>query len=152
MMNAQTRTTPDALLMTTAGVAPAGTQTKPRVHKMVWAGRILSALPAIFMLYGGVNVAMKAPEVAEGFQHLQYPLSIAPGLGLVQFLCALLYVIPRTSVLGAILLTAYLGGATASHVRIGDPFFPPVVVGIVVWAGIFLRDGRIRTLIPLRKS
>jgi len=121
------------------------------LNKKLWAGRILSALPAIFLLSSGVNVARQADFVMPGFAHLGYPASLALGIGIVEFACALLYVIPRTAILGAILLTGYLGGATASHVRIGEPFFAPLVVGVLVWAGLFLRDDRLRALIPLRR-
>jgi hypothetical protein len=79
-----------------------------------------------------------------------FPLSLSSGLGILELSCTLLYVIPRTSVLGAILLTGYLGGATATTVRIGDPFYLPVLFGIMVWGGLFLRDPRLRSLIPLR--
>ena len=74
------------------------------------------------------------------------------GLGILEVACTVIYLIPRTAVLGAILLTGYLGGATATHVRIGEPWFMPVLLGVVVWLGIYLRDPRLRALIPLRRS
>ncbi|MBC7928339.1 MAG: DoxX family protein [Bryobacteraceae bacterium] len=119
--------------------------------RWIWAGRVISALPAILMLSSGVNIAIKSPPVMEGFARLGYPETVAPVIGVVAFVSAALYAIPATSVLGAILLTGYLGGATASHLRIGDPFFPPVIVGVVVWAGLFLRDARLRALISFRR-
>lgn len=128
-------------------------RTAPISKKALWAGRIISALPALFLLSSGVNVAMKSPQVMEGFGRLGYPESLALTIGILEFACAMLYVVPRTAVLGAILLTGYLGGATASHVRIGDgTFFAPVVLGVLVWAGLYLRDNRLRALLPLRRS
>jgi hypothetical protein len=113
--------------------------------KRVWAGRIISAIPALLLGSGGVNALMKAPVVLEGTGRLGYPVSALPVIGILELACIVLYVIPRTSILGALLLTAYFGGATASHVRIGDPtFLAPIVVGILVWAGLLLRDGRLR--------
>ena len=88
----------------------------------------------------------------EGFAHLGLPESLALGLGILELACAVVYVIPQTSVLGAILLTGYLGGATCTHLRVGDPFFMPVVIGALVWGGLFLRDPRLRALIPLRRQ
>jgi len=95
---------------------------------------------------------MKPPAVEEGFVHLGYPMSLALGLGILEIACAVIYVIPRTSILGAILLTAYLGGATATQVRVGDAFLGPVIAGVLVWGGLFLRDQRLRALIPLRRE
>ena len=123
------------------------TQTASTSNKTLRAGRIISALPALFLTSSGINVARKADFVMGGFAHLGYPQSAAVGIGLVEFFCAVLYIIPRTSILGAILLTGYLGGATASHVRIGEPFIAPVITGILVWAGLFLRNGRLRNLL-----
>ena len=118
--------------------------------KMLWAGYIISVLPVLMLLFSGVMKLMKPPSVVEGFVRLGYPEGLALGIGVVELACAALYVIPRTSVLGAILLTGYLGGATATHVRIGEPFFAPIVLGVLVWGGLFLRDARLRALLPLR--
>ncbi|MBI5757610.1 MAG: DoxX family protein [Planctomycetales bacterium] len=117
---------------------------------MLWIGRILSTLPVLMLLMSGVMKLVKPTEVVEGFAKLGWPDSLALGLGIVELVCTVLYVIPRTSVLGAILLTGYLGGATATHVRIGDPFIAPIILGVVIWLGLFLRDARLRVLIPLR--
>ena len=119
--------------------------------KLMWAGYILSGLPALLLLFSGVMKLVKAPSVVEGFTHLGYDQSVALGIGIVELLCTILYLIPRTSVLGAILLTGYLGGATATHLRIGEPFYGAVLLGFLVWGGLFLRDERLRVLIPLRK-
>ena len=127
------------------------TQTAHVSKKMLWAGRILSAVPVLMLLFSGVMKLMKPAAVLEGFVGLGYPESLALWIGIVELACAVLYVIPRSSVLGAILLTAYLGGATATHVRIGEPFFIPIVLGVLVWGGLYLRDERLRTLLPLRQ-
>ena len=130
-----------------------GTQTAPLSKKRLWAGRILSALPALFLLLDGVMKLVKPVPVVEATVRLGYPESVILGLGIVLIACTVIYVIPRTSILGAILLTGYLGGATATHVRVGGPLFPilfPVVVSALVWGGLFLRDDRLRALIPLR--
>ena len=132
---------------------PSGTQTAPLSKKRLWAGRILSALPALFLLLDGIMKLVKPVPVVEATVQLGYPESVILGLGIVLIACTVIYVIPRTSILGAILLTGYLGGATATHVRVGGLLFPilfPVVVGVLVWGGLFLRDDRLRTLIPLR--
>ena len=127
------------------------TQTAHVSKKMLWAGRILSALPVLMLLFSGVMKLVKPAAVLEGFVGLGFPESFALGIGIVEIACAVLYVIPRTSVLGAILLTGYLGGATATHVRIGEPFFIPIVLGVLVWGGLYLRDERLRALLPLRQ-
>jgi DoxX-like family len=127
------------------------THTTPVSKKMLWAGYSISALPVLMLLFSGVMKLVKPASVVEGFVRLGYPESLALGIGIVELACAALYVIPRTSVLGAILLTGYLGGATATHLRIGEPFFVPVLLGVMVWGGIFFRDARLRALLPLRK-
>jgi hypothetical protein len=119
---------------------------------MVWAGRILSGL-AVFVFVFTFGFALLKPAMAkQGFVHYGYPDAAMLPITIVELLSVALYVIPRTSVLGAILLTGYLGGATATHVRAGEPFFLPIIVGIVVWVGLFLRDERLRGLVPLRSS
>src|SRR2546427_10113366 len=129
-------------------------QTAPVSRKRLWAGRILSALPTLFLLLDGVAKLVKPAPVVEGTVKLGYPETVIVPLGIVLLTCTVLYVIPRTSVLGAILLTGYLGGATATHVRIGDPFYnllPPIVLGVLVWRGLYLRDARLRDLLPLKR-
>jgi len=121
--------------------------------KALWGGRLLSALPLLMLLPSAAMKFLKPPEVIEGFVRLGYPESLALGLGILELACTAVYLIPRTSVLGAILLTGYLGGATATHVRVGDPlsmFIIPVILGVMVWGGLYLRDPRLRALIPLR--
>ena len=119
--------------------------------KMIWAGRIISALPVLMLLFSAGMKLAKPPDVVKGFEKLGYtPDKVLP-LAIVEITCAIIYLIPRTSVLGAILVTGYLGGATATHVRIGDPMFiTPILLGVLAWLGLFLRDGRVRALLPLR--
>jgi hypothetical protein len=96
---------------------------------------------------------MRTPQVLEGWAKSGYPDASLLVIGLTELACAVLYVIPRTSVLGAILVTGYLGGATATHVRLGEAVFvAPVILGILAWAGLFLRDPRLRALLPLRRT
>ena len=126
------------------------TQSAPVSKKMLWAGRILSTLPVLVLVFSAVMKFLKPAPVVEGFTHLGLPESLAPGLGILELACTIVYVIPQTSVLGAILLTGYLGGATLTNLRVGDAFFAPILLGVLVWGGLFLRDQRLRALIPLR--
>ena len=119
---------------------------------MLWVSYIMSTLPVLMLLFSGIMKLIKPPSVMEGFAHLGYDESVALGLGVVELLATLLYIIPRTSVLGAILLTGYLGGATATHLRIGEPFHMAILLGVFVWGGLYLRDERLLLLIPLRTS
>jgi len=129
------------------------TQPAPVSKRMLWAGRIVSALPVLMLLFSGVMKLAKPAPVVEGFVRLGYPESVALGIGILELACTAVYVIPRTSILGAILLTGFLGGTTATHVRVGDPaFFFPVVLRVLVWLGLYLRDERLRALISLRSQ
>jgi DoxX-like family len=120
----------------------------------LWTGRIMSALPALFLLMDGVMKLAKPEFVVKATVQLGYPERVIFGLGIVVLVCVILYLIPRTAVLGAILLTGYLGGAVATHVRVGDPLFShalfPVYVAILLWGGLYLREERLRALVPLR--
>jgi uncharacterized membrane protein YphA (DoxX/SURF4 family) len=121
---------------------------------MLWTGYVVSALPVLALIMSAVMKFAQPPDVAKGFEHLGWPMNLALALGIVELTCTALYVIPQTSYLGAILLTGYLGGATATHVRVGDSvsnFITPVIIGILVWLGLFLRDSRLRALVPLRR-
>jgi len=102
------------------------------------------------LTFSAVMKFVKPPDVAKEFVRLGYGENMALGIGILEIACTVLYVIPQTSILGAILLTGYLGGATATHVRIGDPFFPPLIMGILLWIGIFLREPRLRAILPIR--
>ncbi len=120
--------------------------TAPVSKKLLWAGRIMSALVVLFLLFDSIIKVMKLPPAVEGTARLGYPESLVFGIGIVELICILVYVIPRTSVLGAILLTGYLGGATATNLRVGNPLFShvlfPIYVGVLVWGGLFLRNNR----------
>lgn len=121
--------------------------------KGVWAGRIVSWLPALFLLLDGVAKLFKPSPVIEGTVKLGYSESVIIPLGIVLIVCTVLYLIPRTAVLGAILLTGYLGGAVATHVRAADGVFGivfAIAFGVLLWLGIYLRDARLRALVPLR--
>ena len=128
------------------------TQASPVSKKTLLAGYTMSGLPVLLLLMSAVMKFIKPPPVVEGFAHLGLPESLALGLGILELACTVVYLIPQTSVLGAILLTGYLGGATVTHLRVGDPFLMPVVIGALVWGGLFLRDPRLRALIPLRRQ
>ena len=123
-------------------------------NNRLWAGRILSALPVLFLIFDSVIHIMKPPAVVEGFAKLGYSLSLAVPLGIIELVSLVLYVIPRTSVLGAILLTGYLGGAVATNLRAGGPLFSnvlvPVYLGVMLWGGLYLRDDRLRSVFPVR--
>ena len=128
-------------------------QTIPVTKTRLWTGRIISALPVLFCIFDGVMKLVKPPVVVQATVQLGFPESTIVPIGIALLACTALYVIPRTSVLGAILLTGYLGGAVATHVRVGAGLFPilfPVVVAMLIWVGLYLREERLRPLIPLR--
>jgi DoxX-like protein len=120
----------------------------------LWAGRIISGLAIAFLIFDSVTKFMKPAPVIDAFAHLGWPLNTAPILGIILLTCVTVYVIPRTSIVGAILLTGYLGGAVATHLRVGDPLFShilfPTYMGTLLWLGLYLRDNRLRSFIPLR--
>ena len=118
--------------------------------KLLWTGRILTALPVLLLAFSATMKFLQPRGMAGGFMHLGIPLAHATGLGIVELACTVIYLIPRTSILGAILLTGYLGGATATHVRVGDPYFATILLGVLIWGALFLREPRLRALIPLR--
>ena len=131
------------------------TQTAGNARKRILAGGIISALPVLFLLFdAGAKIVKVAPAV-EGSTQLGYPESVIAGIGVTLLVCTILCAIPRTSILGAILLTGYLGGAVATHVRVGNPLFShvlfPVYVGVLIWGGLCLREERLRALLPLRR-
>lgn len=125
--------------------------TAPNPRWMTWTGRVLSVLPMPLLIMSAVMKFTKPPEVIEGFGKLGWSPDLAMGLGIVEVVATILYLIPQTAVLGAILLTGYLGGAIATHVRVGDPYAIPIVLGVVLWLGVFLREPRLRALLPLRR-
>jgi hypothetical protein len=125
-------------------------QSTPR--SMLWTGRILSALIVLFMLFDGVAKLAKVPQVVEGTVKYGYPESSIRWMGLAAVVGATLYAVPQSAVLGAIVLTAYFGGAVATHVRAAESsFWFAVGFGVITWLGIYLRDARLRQLVPLRK-
>jgi hypothetical protein len=118
-------------------------------RRSLWAGRIISGLAVLFLLVDGIMKLVKPAVVVEATVQLGYPKSVIAGIGILLLACTILYLIPRTAVLGAILLTGYLGGAVATHVRVG-PVFPiifPVILGAMLWGGLYVRDKRLRSLI-----
>ena|ERR1043165_3698581 len=126
------------------------TQAPPTAKTMLWTGYILSTLPVLMLLMSAVMKCIKSDEVVKGFEQLGWDARFALGLGIVEIVCTVLYVIPRTAVLGAILLTGYLGGAIATHLRISEQFIGPLVLGVLIWGGLWLRDAEMRTLVPWR--
>lgn len=120
-------------------------------RKVVWVGRVVSAIPVLLMVFSAVLKFLRPASVVQGMARFGYPDGLLFLLGVLEFLSCVVYLIPRTAVLGAILMTGNLGGATASNVRIGDPsYIMTVVLGVMVWGGLFLREPRVRALIPLR--
>jgi hypothetical protein len=126
------------------------TQTVSRWSKSHRAGRVLSGLAVLFLAQDGVMKLITFAPVAEAFTRLGYPPSLAMGIGILELVCLAFYVVPRTSLLGAVLLTGFLGGAIATHVRVEDPLlthtFFPIYVGVLVWGGLLLRNDRVRAL------
>jgi len=119
--------------------------------KKTWTGRILSWLAVLFLLFDALAKIAKVPPVVEGSAQLGYPEGVISGIGGVLLVSTILYAIPRTSVLGSVLLTGYLGGAIATHVRVGNPLFShvlfPIYVAVMLWGGLYLRDRRVHGLI-----
>lgn len=129
------------------------TQAAPSVKWTLWTGRIVSALPLLFLAFDCAIKLLKLAPAVEATAQLGYAESAVVGLGLIELVCIAAYSFPRTSVLGAILLTGYLGGAVATHVRNGSPLFSaifPVLLGALIWGGLFLRDARLRDLLLRR--
>jgi hypothetical protein len=119
---------------------------------MLWSGRVISGLIVSFLLFDAIIKVIKLAPAVEATTRLGYPGSVLVPIGIALLVSTVLYAIPRTAMLGAILLTGYLGGATATQVRVGDPWLLlPVVFGVLLWAGLFLRDARLRVLIPVRR-
>ena len=119
--------------------------------KILWVGRVITGLVALPFLLSAFLKLKDGPEVMQGIAHLGIPESMVLPLSILEVSCVVIYLIPATSVLGAILLTGYIGGAMCTHWRVGDPFFLHIVLGILVWLGLYLRENRLKALIPLRK-
>ena len=118
--------------------------------KIAWVGRGISVLVSLVFLMSAFMKLKGGPEVTQGMAHLGLPESLIIPLAIVEISCVVIYLIPATSILGAILLTGYIGGAICTHLRVGDPFFMQIALGIFVWLGLYLRENRLRALIPLR--
>jgi len=123
---------------------------------MLWTGRVLTGLAVAFLLFDGAIKFTRHPAVAEATAQLGWPIAVMPTIGVVLLTCVALYVFPPTAVLGAILLTGYLGGAIATHVRVGNALFShtlfPTYVAAIIWGGLWFRDPRLRALVPLRRN
>ncbi|KYF90201.1 hypothetical protein BE17_43925 [Sorangium cellulosum] len=136
--------------------ATGATRDAPRSRKALWAGRILSGLAVLFLTFDAVGKLLQPREVVEGTTSLGYPASVIFPLGVVQLVCLAFYLAPRTAVLGAVLWTGYLGGAIATHVRVGNPLLThtlfPIYVAALLWGGLWLRDRRLRSILPLRDA
>lgn len=146
----------DAILDSQAGDKSVPTHSKHAGPKwMRWTGWSMSGLMILFLLFDGLSKLVLQHNVVEATTKIGYPPDSIRPLGIICLVCTVLYALPRTSILGAILLTAYLGGAIASKVRIEDPLFSSVLFGvyfgILIWGGLYLRDERVRSLIPLRR-
>lgn len=117
----------------------------------LWTGRVMSAIPVLLVLFGSILKLMKTASVIEGFARSGVPEHLIVPVGLIELTCIVIYVIPQTWVLGAILMTGLLGGATITSLRIADPTYPlPVILGMMAWGGLYLRDNHLRALIPFR--
>jgi hypothetical protein len=120
--------------------------------KVVWTGRVITWVVSLLFLFSGVMKLVGGREVKEGMAHLGLAESLMIPLAILEIACTAVYLIPVTSVLGAVLLTGYIGGAICTHWRVGDPFLGPAVIGLVIWLGIYLREPRLKALLPLRRA
>jgi hypothetical protein len=120
----------------------------------LWTARALSTLLIVFLLFDGVTKVFRESHVLEAFTRLGVPVDLAPGIVVLVLFCALVYAIPRSSILGAILITGLLGGAVATHLRAGSPPFEayvfPLLMGALTWIPLWLREVRLRALVPFR--
>jgi DoxX-like family len=129
-----------------------GGQMEAVSKKALWGGRIISALPALVLLFAGSVKLAGLPSVLQGFAQYGYPARSIPVIGILEIACSVIYLIPRAAVVGAILMTGLLGGAIAANVRMNDPaFVVPLILGVLAWGGLYLREPRLRALIPLRQ-
>lgn len=129
-----------------------GTSAPQSAKWMMWVGWVMSLLPVGLLAMSAFFKLSQAEVAVKGFADQGFPEGSLMAIGIVEVVCTVLYLIPQTSVLGAILLAGYLGGAVVTHVRMSEPFFIPILVGVLLWGGLFLRDARIRALIPLCKK
>jgi hypothetical protein len=122
----------------------------PKSKAMFWAGWVLSILPCGLLLFCAAGKFAGGKDLGDGFAHLGWPIGLAITLGIIELVATIVYLVPPTAVLGAILLTGYMGGAMATHLRIEEPVFVQFGVGVVLWLGLYLREPRLRALIPFR--
>ena len=120
-------------------------------RKIVWVGRVISVLMSLLFAMSAFMKLKGGAEVMQGMAHLGLSESLIMPLAILEISCVVIYAVPATSVLGAILLTGYIGGAICTHLRVGDPFYLHIVLGIMVWLGIYLREDRLKPLVPLRR-
>lgn len=120
--------------------------------KVVWTERVITGLVSLFFFFSATMKFVGGAEVKEGMAHLGLPESMIIPLGILEAACTVIYLIPATSVVGAILLAGYMGGAICTHWRVGDPFIGQIAIALVIWLAIYLREPRLKALIPLRKS
>ena len=120
--------------------------------KIVWVGGTISVLASLLFIFSAFMKLKGGPELAQGMAHMGLPESMVLPLAILELTCVAIYLIPPTSVLGAVLLTGFLGGAICTHWRVGDPFFIQVALGLLVWLGLYLREPRLADLLPLRKA
>jgi len=115
-----------------------------------WVGRAFSALPAALILFSASLKITSSPMIVDPLGKAGFSPGLVTAIGVLELACLAIYLVPPTAVLGALLLTGYLGGAVVTHLRVGQPFAMPVVIGVLVWAGVYLRDARVRAILPLR--
>lgn len=131
----------------TASLSPVSISTTCR-----WIGRVLTALMVLFLFFDGITKVLQIPSVLKASAQLGFSASVTLGLGVVMLVCLAIHLIPQTAPLGGVLLTGYLGGVVATHVRLGSPVFSvvfPILIGALLWLGLYLRDARLRILLPL---
>ena len=135
-------------------ILPAAEATSTPSKTRLWVGRVLTGLPALFLLWGGLMKVLTVPQVIEASEKIGFHRSTLPLLGAIEILSVILISIRRTAAFGAVLISAYLGGAVATHMRLGDPLFShtlfPIYVAALIWAGLYLRNDRVRALSPFK--
>jgi hypothetical protein len=118
----------------------------------VWTGWLIAVLAALLFTFSAVMKVKGGPDVEQGFAHLGLPLTMMLPLAVLELTCLVVYLVPPTAVLGAVLMTGYLGGAICSHWRVGDPFVVHIVLGLALWLSVYLREPRLRALLPVRRG
>jgi DoxX-like family len=141
--------------MTSSEATSLGHTIRVGASKKVWIGRALSGITILFMLFDAVGKLFLEPHVVEATTKIGYPVTVIQPIGIIALTCTILYAVPRTAILGAVLLTGFYGGAVASKIRIGDPLFSSILFGVyfglIAWGGLYLRDERLRALFPFRR-